>query len=884
MTDNFSRLEASAIREAVASKRFLAQDRVQVGIQEIATWDRYLLRESRLLVPVDLQALYVPVNDTEQMVRLPMQLTTPAGTEMADAMPAPFDEGSPRPAGVHLHWAMPDALLRGELSTAGQAGGNKLGLPPLPDRWVVLRLLYDEETAQPKVAGWVLEANRAAAVPLAEWSEGGTAKGTGATGVTLAPTELTGTVGGSVHWASTYDAVLNRFAFHDPLADATGLQDGDLATYLVAGWWSSADLDPLDSARGKDSLDELLETLRWRPVRDWGDQRTEQEHSATQEALRKALGLTTAERFITMRPGARAGQSAAGRSAADAFVPKDSMTSKSTVVSASSFSADSPVRYIARPWHLRSSLLHGSVYGVPVAGGVDVDSRPDPTGLKVALGQHNDDVLAALGALPGTTPSQRRDAERLLEAFTQQKLNRIDTPDGLTEIEETEHTASFANVPSGEVAATDRFAQRVVTGGGGGRKLGKHREVIKGARGLDATAPGRVELNTEATLTFTRQPDLRVLSESEAFREMYDKTDEILSAIEPRIVERPAARYTFATDPLVGLRGAKRSLRHGGDGRGSADAKLSCRWPHHAYEDIPGIVSGSDLIRTLGNGSIPTEVLRLAREAAVHDPYHDDWLALSSPPVRDRILPATLAFNRLRAESLMRFGLDGTYDGATDVFLDKGASTGSKRGDGRRALPLFDDEGRRPGSRGRHLLVTAVGATLARVERDRRGARPGVRRGLGARPGRPAAGRRHSRRPGRQQPYRHRPVDPDHGGRDHDPLGGQRLPSGRGGQGPGRHRRDQRRDRSCARQPRRGGPRGRHRDRRAERPPRPAARLRACRGRTGPARVDDRARRPHRPDQTTGAAVRRAAAHRPGQVGRRVRPLPRGAGGDGRCS
>ena len=106
MTDNFSRLEASAIREAVASKRFLAQDRVQVGIQEIATWDRYLLRESRLLVPVDLQALYVPVNDTEQMVRLPMQLTTPAGTEMADAMPAPFDEGSPRPAGVHLHLSL----------------------------------------------------------------------------------------------------------------------------------------------------------------------------------------------------------------------------------------------------------------------------------------------------------------------------------------------------------------------------------------------------------------------------------------------------------------------------------------------------------------------------------------------------------------------------------------------------------------------------------------------------------------------------------------------------------------------------------------------------------------------------------------------------------
>jgi hypothetical protein len=681
---DFRELDERVVRAAVASKRFLAQDRVQVGIEEIGTWDRYLLRESRLLVPVDLQALYVPRGGAEPMVRLPLQLATLEPTPITESMPAPFDEGTPREAGVHLHWAMPDALLRGNLETADQGGRNRLGLRPLPDRWVVLRLLYADETAQPLVTGWVLESDRAVAVPLAEWSEGGAAsRAATASGAPLTPDELTGTAGGSVVWASAYDAVLNRFAFHDPLADVPELEDGDLATYVVAGWWSSPGRDPLDSARGQDSLDELLETLRWRPVRDWGDQRSEQEHAATQQALRKALGLTTGERFFTRRPLSRSGPAAASRTKVDAFVPKDTMTTRSTVVSTSRFATEAAVRYLAEPWHLRASLLHGSVYGVPVAGEVDVDNRPDPAGLQVALGQHNDDVLAALGALPGTTPSQRRDAERLLEAFTQQKLNRIDTPDGLAEIEETEHTASFANVPSGEVAATDRFSQRVVTGGAGGRKIGRHRvdaeSGFREVRGLAATAPGRVEVRAEATLSFTKVADLRVLTESEAFREMYDKSDEILSAIEPRVVDRPAARYTFATDPLVALRGAKRSLRHGGDGRGSADGKLSCRWPHHAYEDIPGLVSGADLIRTLGNGSIPTEVLRLAREAAVHDPYHDDWLALASPPVRDGILPATLAFNRLRAESLVRFGRDGTYDGATDVFVDRGASLGSKR-------------------------------------------------------------------------------------------------------------------------------------------------------------------------------------------------------------
>lgn len=678
MIDRELELEPGMVREALATKRFLAQDRVKVGIEEIATWDRFLLRETRLLVPVDLQALFVPEGDTEPMVRLPMALAAPEEVSRADQMPAPFDPGTPRPSGVHLHWAMPDALLRGRLNRSGQVGTNKLGLPVLPDRWVVLRLLYPGEAVLPEVTGWALEADRALAVPLAEWSEGGAAAtGAKATGIPLDPGQLTGTVGGSIVWASAYDAVLNRFAFHDPLDGVEGLAEGDLATYLVAGWWSDPARDPLDAARGKESLDELLEKLRWRPVRDWGDQRSEQEYRETQEALRKALGMYSGERFVSERPVSKGAR--ASRATAEPFVPKDTLTTKSAVVAASSFASSAGLQYVAKPWHLRSSLLHGSVYGVPVAGTADVDGRPDTRAMTVALGQHNDDVLAALGLLPGATAAQRRDAERLLEAFTQQKLNRIDSPDGLAEIEETEHGATFANIPSGEVATTDRFAQRVVTGGGGGRKIGRHRVTDRTSERLGAVAPATREFAAEATLRFTRQPELKVMTESETFREMYDKTDDILAAIEPRVVERPAPRWTFATEPLVALRGARRSLRHGGDGRGSPDGKLSCRWPHHLYEEVPGLIAGTDLISTLGNGSVPTEVLRLAREAALHDPYHDDRLALASTPVRAGALPATLVFNRLRAESLLRFGREGTYDGATDVFVGAKAAAVEKQ-------------------------------------------------------------------------------------------------------------------------------------------------------------------------------------------------------------
>ena len=94
------------------------------------TWDKYLVREKRILVPVDVQAYVVPTGGQEQCVDV-------AGV---DGDPAPFDPGAVRAAGVHLHWALPDALLRGENDPVTK----KVKLPRLPDRWVVVRTLLPE--------------------------------------------------------------------------------------------------------------------------------------------------------------------------------------------------------------------------------------------------------------------------------------------------------------------------------------------------------------------------------------------------------------------------------------------------------------------------------------------------------------------------------------------------------------------------------------------------------------------------------------------------------------------------------------------------------------------------------------------------------------------
>jgi hypothetical protein len=690
--------DAAQVREVLRSKRFLAADRAALDVREIGTWDKYLLREHRLLVPVDVQALYVPAGSTEKMVRLPMLVAGPNGKaveNVEDGMPDPFSDGAPREPGVHLHWAMPDALLRGRMSESATAGANRLGLPALPDRWVVLRLALPRGGRDVLATGWVIEADRAVAVPLGSWSEGGAAAQSATpAGLTLERTQLTGTVGGGVAWAAVYDAVLNRFAFHDSLADLTTVApqgvDDDCVSYVVAGWWSDPALDPLDAARSNDSLHELLDRLRWRLLYEWGDEAWALEREKQQFELRNALGLTTAERWSSRRPPQFKGAAqarAAARAAMQAFVPIDkTIVTEQPLATSSVFATDAAERFTARPWHLRSSLLHGAVYGVPVRGAPPVDRRPAAGALSVALGLQDDDLIAAFAAAGNATPDERRAIERLVAAFTAQKVNRLASADGLVELEEHEHAAAFASLPAGS-AGTDRYLQRVQTGGVGGLGLGRGRaksgvlptRVITKTMNAAAPAtprhahplaaarpPGAMQASGpkggDVFLAFGKKPALVQASAAVINDIARSRVGDVLAPTEARVVDRPAPRYTFLTDPLVALRGAARSLRHGGDGRGSPDGKLTCRWPTHVIQEITGVIAADRFVNSLGNGGVPGEVLTLAREAVLHDPYHDEWAAAAvTPPGRD---PGPI-LNRLKAESVLRFGINGVYDGAT---------------------------------------------------------------------------------------------------------------------------------------------------------------------------------------------------------------------------
>ena len=290
--------DPEVIKKAMVSPRWAAITRLGTTVDAIAEWDTDLLRQTRVLVPVDVQALYVPTGDTTPFVQLRFAVTSPDEQPPA-SMPAPLAPGAARPPGIHLHWAPPDALLRGEVQRVDEGSRNRLGLPPLPDRWVVLRILVPNGASTPNVTGWVIEADTAKAVPLAEWPSASAQ--TPPAGMTLTREELNGVAGGAVNWAGVYDAVTNRLAFHDPLTDVAAIAPqgavGNLATYIVAGWWSDPKLDPLDGVETTASLHDRLSALGWRLVEDTegGDQLARRR---TIEAVRReTLGLATRARY-----------------------------------------------------------------------------------------------------------------------------------------------------------------------------------------------------------------------------------------------------------------------------------------------------------------------------------------------------------------------------------------------------------------------------------------------------------------------------------------------------------------------------------------------------------------------------------------------------------
>ena len=617
------------------SPQFSVLARAGTRPSTLLTWESGLWREPRLLVPVDVQALVVTAGTDEEWAdvarRLPEGPRT--GTPPADSLaaPPPFTDLPDRPAGVYLHWALPDALATGTVpqEPGAAAGPTQLGLPPVPNRWLVARLGGGTPR---RVTAWVVESDRGATTPLPAWQEQAEPP-EGARTPWLEPGSLTAVSGGDPAWAAVYDGVADRFAVHDDLA---GLDPGDdVLTYLVAGWYSEEGLDPLAGADAAGGFEALMARLRW---------------SVDPEALSRARAEADAAREAAAAARKRTAPRAAGSDlvgslrvgAVEARVPVPTGAERRLV--------EGGVPTIAAAaWSPRQILCHGVIHGVRPDGG-GPESRPRPEDVSAGIGSSSEESFAALLAAPLPDP---QGAERLTASFLRGTAGRYDDPDGVVTVDEDLHGAEFVALPGGSREQPDRIRSSTPTDG-----------VIEalGERATERGVAAGARAEIRAGGGFSKATVRSGAEVLEAFQARRADAEAAASPTAPpatgaaayRDVEVGLPRLHVPTDPVLTLVGAGRSLRHGRDGLHSADGTLACRLTGEPVSAMHGVVQGADVVASLGHGGLPPECDALLAEAALIDPFRADETAAVA--VRRSGGPEKAVTARVRGEVALAAG------------------------------------------------------------------------------------------------------------------------------------------------------------------------------------------------------------------------------------
>ena len=624
----------------VTTEAFTAAARTGVATAALATWDTGLARPIRTLVPVDLQALVVPPEATVPAAPVLPQLADPVsdGADITAAMPPvpPFSPPANRPDGIYLHWAAPDGVTSAQtLTPAPPAPGDDIAtsMRPLADRWLVLRVGGGTPR---RVRGWVIESERGRRVGLGSWTPTASPPDDGSSRTPHFPAErLTAMAGGDPAWAAVYDAVEDRFAMYDDLADLDPADANGPLSYLVCGWWSKDANDPLYVPDLPTFVDTIAK-LKWSVPTAAADVVASRDISAARLA---AVGF---------------GQAAVARAGVVDTAGTTSQAAASFVHPALSAAAGQVM--LGQPAdHPQLSLLHGSVIGVLPRGPV-TDPVPDPATVEVAAGASATEAFAAIITADVSDTGLRDAKERLVEAFCQGLISRLDAPDGLAALDQASHAGGFKGLP-GDSVRTDLLMT--------GDRLAAGAATVQG--NLDAlhqaTLAGNAAQAAQASAVTAQEKTLGLLTARSLHQVLDDqavKAASIVAATQPDPkqftavpVDVAAEPFADALDPVITLRGLSRSLRHGYDGRLSADGTLACRVSGLEVTRLAGLLDGGDLVRPLGNGALPPECDTLLQELVIDDyTYVSEAAAYAAAQTG---LAADAVAARMTAEHALRY-------------------------------------------------------------------------------------------------------------------------------------------------------------------------------------------------------------------------------------
>lgn len=158
---------------------------------------------------------------------------------------APFAASGKLELGIHVHWALPDALAKADAHESR---------PPrfrgVPDLWLVVRFNPVKGDALRTHREWIVDSIAETVTALAQWQP---PADRALDRVHTAPGVLPRVAPGWGEWAldepfdqlttAYYPACRTRLGFHDNLADL-GPSPSGTVSYAVVGWYSSTSFDP----------------------------------------------------------------------------------------------------------------------------------------------------------------------------------------------------------------------------------------------------------------------------------------------------------------------------------------------------------------------------------------------------------------------------------------------------------------------------------------------------------------------------------------------------------------------------------------------------------------------------------------------------------------